>query len=190
MGGPLSVTLADIHMVRTKNEVVKPINPPFFKRLVDGIYSRRNKYQQDVLFEALNNFHPNIKLTTEVNPEKFLNKKIILNNDGVVTTQVYRQENKKDAPCVSEILTRYKRNTISGGFHRSRKKASSFNIKIIVIKAKYRKAGYPQGFIESVIRDFITPLDKDESFIIPPKMFEVKKPILLLEIPYCEQKEI
>ena len=26
MGGPLSVILADIHMVRTENEVVKPMN--------------------------------------------------------------------------------------------------------------------------------------------------------------------
>ena len=78
MGGPLSVILADIHMVRTENEVVKPLNPPFYKRFVDDIYRRRNKSQQDVLFEALNNFHPNIKLTIEVNPEKFLDTKLIL----------------------------------------------------------------------------------------------------------------
>ena len=37
---------------------------------------------------------------------------------------------------------------------------------------------------------FITPLDKDESFIIPPNMFTVKKQFLLLEISYCEQNEI
>ena len=36
----------------------------------------------------------------------------------------------------------------------------------------------------------ITPLDKDKSFIIPPNMFEVKNPFLLLEIPYWEQNEI
>ena len=89
MGGPLSLILADIHMVRTENEVVKPLNPLFYKRFVDNIFSRRNKSQQDVLFEALNNFHPNIKLTIEVNPEKFLDTKILLNNEGVVTTQVY-----------------------------------------------------------------------------------------------------
>ena len=190
MGGPLSVILADIHMVRTENEVVKPLNPPFYKRFVDDIYSRRNKSQQDVLFEALNNFHPNIKLTIEVNPEKCLDTKILLNNEGVVTTQVYRKENKKAVPWVSKIPKRYKRNTISGDLHRSRKIASNFDIEIRAIKAKYNKAGYPRRFIGSIIRDFITPLDKDESFIIPPNMFEVKKPFLLLEIPYCEQNEI
>ena len=117
MGGPLSVILADIHMVRTENEVVKPLNPPFYKRFVDDIYSRRNKSQKDVLFEALNNFHPNKKLTIEVNPEKFLDTKILLNNEGVVTTQVYRKENKKAVPWVSKIPKRYKRNTISGDLH-------------------------------------------------------------------------
>ena len=48
--------------------------------LVDDIYSQRNKSQQDVVSEALNNFHPNIKLTIEVNPVKFLDTKIIFNN--------------------------------------------------------------------------------------------------------------
>ena len=45
MSGPLLITLADIHMVRTENEVLKPMNPPFYKRLVD-IYSKRDKFQQ------------------------------------------------------------------------------------------------------------------------------------------------
>ena len=50
-------------MARTDNEVVKPMNPLFYKRFVDDIYSERNKFQQDVLFEALSDFHPNIELT-------------------------------------------------------------------------------------------------------------------------------
>ena len=68
--------------------------------------------------------------------------------------------------------------------------ASNVDIEIISIKVKYNIAGYPRRFIESVIRDFFTPLDKDESFITPLNMFTVKKPFLLLEIPYCQQKEI
>ena len=106
MGGPLSVILADIHMVRTENELVKPMNRPFYKRFVDNIYSRRNKFQQDVLFEALNNFRP--KLTTEVNPGKFLDTKIILKNEGVLATQVYEKENKKMIHWVSKITKRHK----------------------------------------------------------------------------------
>ena len=74
--------------------------------------------------------------------------------------------------------------------YRSRKIASNFDIEIRAIKAKYNKAGYPPRFIESVIQDFITPLDKDESFIILPNMFAVKKLILLLEMLYCGQNKI
>ena len=70
MGVPLSEILADINMVRTENEVGKPMNTSFYKRFVDDIYIKRNKSQQDVLFEALNNFQPSIKLTIEVNLEK------------------------------------------------------------------------------------------------------------------------
>ena len=112
MSGALSVVLADIHMVRPEIEVLKAMNPSFYKQFVDYIYSRRSKSQQDVLFEALNNFHPNINLTIEVNPEKFLDTKILLNNEVVVTTQVYRKENKKPVPWVSKIPKRCKQNTI------------------------------------------------------------------------------
>ena len=31
MDGPLSVILADMHMLRTENEVVKPMDSPFYK---------------------------------------------------------------------------------------------------------------------------------------------------------------
>ena len=34
MGGPLSVTLSDIHLIRTENNVVKPEKPLFYRRLL------------------------------------------------------------------------------------------------------------------------------------------------------------
>ena len=63
MGGPLSVTLADIHMIRTEKDIVTPLKPIFYKRFVDDIYTRRKKGIHDKLYERLNNYHPNIKLT-------------------------------------------------------------------------------------------------------------------------------
>ena len=41
----------------------------FYLRFVDDIYSRQ-KLGYNVLFDQLNNYHPNIKLTMEVNPNK------------------------------------------------------------------------------------------------------------------------
>ena len=37
MGGPLSVTLADIHMIRTEKDIT-PLKPIFYKIFVDDIY--------------------------------------------------------------------------------------------------------------------------------------------------------
>ena len=61
MGGPLSVTLSDIHMMRMETDVVVPIRPIFYKRYVDDIYNRRQKNTCDVLYNAINNYHPKIK---------------------------------------------------------------------------------------------------------------------------------
>ena len=71
MGGPSSVTLADIHMIRTEKHIVAPLKTIFYKRFVDDIYTRRKKAIHDKLYERLINYHPKIKLTIEINPNKF-----------------------------------------------------------------------------------------------------------------------
>ena len=43
MGGSLSVTLADVHMIRTEKDTVTPLKLIFYKRFVDDIYNRRKK---------------------------------------------------------------------------------------------------------------------------------------------------
>ena len=65
MAGPLYVTFSDIYMVKMKNDVVIPSKPIFYHRFVDHIYSRW-KLGDNVLFDQLNCYHPNIKLTIEV----------------------------------------------------------------------------------------------------------------------------
>ena len=72
---PLSVILADIYLVRSENEVAKSMHLTFFKQFVDNIYIKGSKF-----FEALNDFHANIKLTVEVNPEEIFGTENILNN--------------------------------------------------------------------------------------------------------------
>ena len=54
-------------------DVVKPLKLKLYKR--DDIYSKLVKNQPDQLFEKLNNYHPNMKLTIEVNPSKLLDTK-------------------------------------------------------------------------------------------------------------------
>ena len=87
MGGPLSVTFSDIYMVKVKNDVVIPSKPIFYRRFVDDIY-RRLKLGDNVLFDQLNSYHLNIKLTIEINRSRFLATKLT-NINGTYKFNVY-----------------------------------------------------------------------------------------------------
>ena len=49
------------------------------------------------------------------------------------------------------------------------------------------KVDYPLRFINSVVNEFQKGKEcGDESFIIPPSLFEITKHFILAEILYCE----
>ena len=60
-----------------EEDIVTPMKPHFYKRYVDDTYIRRKKNEPDSLFEKLNSYHPNIKLTIEKNPTNILDTEII-----------------------------------------------------------------------------------------------------------------
>ena len=68
---------------------------------------------------------------------------------------------------------RYKRNTINGGLHHSKRVSSNFDKKIPLIEDKSMKADYPLRFINN----------EDESFIIPSGLFENTNLSYLLKFP-------
>ena len=76
MGGTLSVILSDCFMNKMKMDIVLPLKPKFYRRFVDDTYRRRRKNEPDGLFSKMNSYHPNINLTIEINPSKFLDTKI------------------------------------------------------------------------------------------------------------------
>ena len=57
------------------------------------IYSTRIRNEPDKLFEKLNNYHPNIKLTIEVNPSKLLDREIMIKN-GIIEISAVVKESK------------------------------------------------------------------------------------------------
>ena len=64
MGSPLSVVFSDIFMTKMEKDAIKSLRKPlFYKRFVDDIFARRKKIMPDKLFQFLNNYHQNIKLT-------------------------------------------------------------------------------------------------------------------------------
>ena len=140
----------------------------------------------------MNSFHKNIRFTIEINPEKFLDTKLIIENDGKYTTAVHRKETKVTPHWTSAVPKRYKRNTINGDLSRAAKISSDFEKEKEAIRLKYNKAEYPKRFVNSVIRDFESKkratLD-DFDFIIPPNFFDEPKQFITLEIPYCPENE-
>ena len=190
MGGPLSVTFANIALTKLEKEVVLPTQPKFYRRYVDDIIKRRQKDEPDTLFDKINNYHPKIKFTIEENPAKFLDTAINIQN-GIVTTAVYRKPNKLPAHWKSMVPKRYKRNTINGDLHRSYRIATNFQQEKLLIQQKYKNAGYPIGFTNNVIRQFEQKLNvtnNDES-IIPDWLFTETKKIVCIEIPFCLENE-
>ena len=147
IGGPLSVIFSDIYMTKMKEEVAKPTNPSFYKRFVDDIISKKKKDQPDLLFENLNNHHPNIKYTIETMPQKILDKKIIY-EDYQIKTKVHRNKRKLPVNWTLKIPKRYKQNAINADLNRAAQIASTFTEEIPTIKQKFQSTGYPPRFFK------------------------------------------
>ena len=185
MGGPLSVIFSGCFMSKMEREVVAPRKPKFYKRFVDDIYTRRRKNIPDDLFIALNNFHPNINLTIEVSPTKFLDTNIIYESDQNISFRVYDNPKKILFHWSSQVPKRYKRNITLGELHRSNRISSDFEQEVKRIKSKFLKAGYPIKFIISVINSFKA---ENNETIIPNWLYKEKKEIYV-RLPYCQKNE-
>ena len=94
MGGILSMVLSDCFMNKMEKDVVIPLRQEFYKRFVDDIYRRRKRNEPDELFDKMNSYHPNIKLTIEISPKIFLDTKI-LRTSNQIQCFMYQKENKK-----------------------------------------------------------------------------------------------
>ena len=60
---------------------------------MDDVISKPLKNTHDSLFENLNNYHEKIKFQIETNPQKFLDTRLLFEND-IITTEVYHKTNK------------------------------------------------------------------------------------------------
>ena len=63
------------------------------------------------------------------------------------------------------------------------------------IRKKFMKADYPRSFVNSVTSLYNNKIkkqkiDNDEDYIIPPYLFEHKKPFTLLKLLFREQNEL
>ena len=151
-GEPLSVTFSNIYMVKMKNDVVVPYKPIFYRRFVDDICSWRKLGNSD-LFDGLKYYHPNIKLTIEVSPSKFLDISLTKIN-GASKFNIYWKNKKLFETWTSKSSKRYKQNTTNGDLYCSKKEPSNFHKGVPLRKEKVVKADYSLCFIKSIVNDF------------------------------------
>ena len=194
MGGPLSVTLSGIWMVKMENNIVIPHKPILYKRYVDNIVNRRKKYEEDLLSKKLNNYHHKIKVTTEINPPNFLDTEIIISNNEVVIS-VHRKESKLPVPWESKPPKHYKSNSLLGQIHHAKKVSSNSQREVKTVKEKFSKENFPLRYIKSVVAQFNNSAynnnerNKEDEMINPPQFFEIPMKNLLLHLPFCEANE-
>ena len=194
IGGPLSVTLSHIWMVKMENNIVIPQKPIFRKRHVDDIVNGRKKHEEDLLLKKLINYHHKSKLIIEINPPKFIDTEIIvLNNEAV--TFVHRKESKLPVPWKSKVPKHYKRNALLGELHRAKKISSNFQNEVKNIKEKFSKTNFPLRFINGVVAQFNnnmynnTEINEEDEMIISAQLLEIPKKILFLQVSFCEANE-
>ena len=83
----------------------------------------------------------------------------------------------------SKTPKRYKRNTINGELHRAKKISSDFPIEVTRIRDKFKNAGYPIRFINSVINDFQKPK------VLHGEPNAPAKKRIMINLPFCTDNE-
>ena len=85
----------------------------------------------------------------------------------------------------SKILTKYKRNTITGELHRAKRIAGDFNFEVKRITKKVLLARFPKNFIRNTIKYFNE--DKND-YNIPEWLFDERKQVIL-RLTFSESNE-
>ena len=115
MGGPLPVTFSNIYLTKLEKDQVKALKPKFCQRF--DVTGRRLKNTHASLLKNLNNYHEKIKFTIEINPQKFLDTRTLLEN-YVITNKFYCKFNNFTVHWKSKIPKRYKKNAIHRDLYR------------------------------------------------------------------------
>ena len=155
--GPLSVVFSGCFLNDMDKQLVSPASPIFYIRYVDNAFVRRKKNVESKLFKAPNTFHPNIKLTLEENPTKFLDTHLTSRKDGSYSFHVVNKSSKLPFHFSSQFSLQYKRNVITGELHRAKAIGSDFDHEKDEITAKFTRAGYPSKFLMSQFNKFEIP---------------------------------
>lgn len=105
------------YIVKLENDTV---TQTLYRKYVEDTFNKRKVKTSDILFEKLNKYNPKIELTIELNPNKFLDAKLICVN-GIYNTMVNRKPTKLPMAWSTKMPRRYKSNTFIGELHWSKR---------------------------------------------------------------------
>ena len=182
MVGPISVVFSDIFMCKIELDVVVPAKPIFCKRYVNDMYVRKMKNNVDKLFEELNSYNENIKLTLEVNQIKFLDTEFIIEK-GEITTQLFTKSTKLPVHWSSKLPVRYKPNAITGEQNWAKRIVSDFNNELKRIR--HGNAGFLLKFINERICNF----EREKAEMIIPEWLLDQRKNFSVRFPYSPANE-
>ena len=136
-----------------------------FKRYVDDIIRSIKKSQISAKLEEINNLHPNLKFTIEIEKDcriAFLDLEII-NTNGSLSSTWYRKPSDTGLVLNYHALAPvcYKRSVVAGFIHRIHRSCSTwenFHQSLVLAKETLEKNQYPPEFYDPIICDTINKI--------------------------------
>ena len=204
MGSPLGPVLANAFMVHLEETIVPKLEDsmPVWRRYVDDTFTLVKKGKLDEIVATLNNFHPNIKFTHEIEQEgkiAFLDVLIKTEEDRTIQTGVYRKPTNNSIYINWDAYApkQWKIGTLSGMVRRAYEICSNENElkkELAHLKKVFTTInGYPHSLVCSIMKK-VKEQKKEEK---DNKKTEDKKKtndestepkLLMLKVPYAGSK--
>ena len=86
----------------------------------------------------------------------------------MIETRVNRKKTKLPTPWTFNTPKKYKGNTIKAELYRAKRISSNFTSEVTLIRNKFKLAGYPMRFVNSVIREVTTAQANEGNELIIP----------------------
>ena len=205
MGSPLGPVLANVFMVHLEETIVPKLEDsmPEWRRYVDDTFTVVKKGKLDEIIATLNNFHPNISFTHEIEEERkmaFLDVSIMKEESGSVQTGVYRKatNNSIYIHWNSYAPKQWKVATLSGMIRRTYEICSNedelkkelAHLESVFITTN----GYPYHLVSSVMKKAreqqqqkLKPTSEEDKEPVTGDS-RVEEKILMLKVPYAGPK--
>ena len=143
---------------------------------------RRKKNVNDELFQNLNSYHTNIKLTLEENRRKFLDTEIIRKNN-TISIQVFTKLTKFIGVPKSQLIINV--TLLPVNCIEPKKITTDYDKELRRIKTKFFHADYPAKFINDTFFRFNK---EKEELLIPKWLFDETK-LVVITLPFASRNK-